>query len=203
MQATKEDVVDDMLILETDDSLSGSANEKVHSPPSIAQVVQEAMMKARSSSVLPEEMGLEPSVASPPIGAVSMVDIQSINSLCKQLSSLSSSLASSFGVTGDKRSGLMPSGVMKPISSSWKTLLGNGSNLTQKMPLSFVSLKMQNGVCIASVDSKEVNSLSGVWSRALALFIIRVSPSLDSVTRFISVAWKNTIKPKIQYHNDR
>lgn len=92
---------------------------------------------------------------------------------------------------------------IQPVySSPWRKLFDQRQPRDKGLGLSFVSPTICDDGCVATVDAEEVAQMATVWDRALALYVIGASPSMPSISRFVSTAWKDIEKPKIQHHDD-
>lgn len=75
-----------------------------------------------------------------------------------------------------------------------KTLTAKGASLE------FVPPMVKEGKMYAPLEKSEVESLSEVWANVIILYVVRQTPSIRDVTRFIEQSKNNVAKPTISLH---
>nr|XP_009759342.1 PREDICTED: uncharacterized protein LOC104211900 [Nicotiana sylvestris] len=70
------------------------------------------------------------------------------------------------------------------------------------MNLQFIAPIIQNGEKIVQLDPEDVEQENEKWRSVIVLYVIRDSPTIGAMERFLSSVGKFSVKPQIFYHND-
>ncbi|XP_019232866.1 PREDICTED: uncharacterized protein LOC109213514 [Nicotiana attenuata] len=70
------------------------------------------------------------------------------------------------------------------------------------MGLTYVPPMIQNGEKIVELQQEEVEKETEKWKMAVIMYVVRDTPSIGAVERFIAFKWNFVTKPKVYYRNE-
>ncbi|OIT02114.1 hypothetical protein A4A49_52184 [Nicotiana attenuata] len=85
---------------------------------------------------------------------------------------------------------------------TWVNLF-TGNRLAPKgINMQLIAPVIKNGVKMVQFDKAEIEKEFETWKYALILYVVRDSPTIGAVTRFLGSQWTFQHKPHIYFHND-
>ncbi|KAK6796159.1 hypothetical protein RDI58_003860 [Solanum bulbocastanum] len=83
-----------------------------------------------------------------------------------------------------------------PGRKNWKGLFQDTIIGAKGMELSYVPLVLQDGKPLVKLSEEDVEIGNETWSIATILYVIRNTPSIGAIMRFIATEWNFMAKPK-------
>ncbi|KAK4716484.1 hypothetical protein R3W88_014822 [Solanum pinnatisectum] len=84
----------------------------------------------------------------------------------------------------------------------WISLFEGNTMASKGMDLQFIPPMVKDRVKIGKLIEEEVANEAAMWKNVVILYVIRDSPTIAGVTRFLEGQAEYTRKPKVNYHNE-
>ncbi|OIT22967.1 hypothetical protein A4A49_55256 [Nicotiana attenuata] len=85
---------------------------------------------------------------------------------------------------------------------TWATLFNGNKFAARGMELKYITPIIVEGELVAQSQQEELDREIGKWKHALIMYVVRNSPTIAAMERFIASNWNYIAKPKVYYHNE-